>query len=47
MKRLGKYELVERLGATVLGLGFVIELAFLHGRDKIEGQDVVSLLAYD
>ena len=39
--------LVERLGATVLGLGFVIELAFLHGRDKIEGQDVVSLLAYD
>src|SRR5439155_1047401 len=27
--------LVERLGATVLGLGFVIELAFLHGRDKL------------
>ena len=39
--------LVERLGATVLGLGFVIELAFLHGRDQIRGQDVVSLLTYD
>jgi len=39
--------LAERLGATVLGLGFVIELAFLHGRDKLEGQDMVSLLTYD
>ena len=39
--------LVERLGANVLGLGFVIELAFLHGRDKIKGQDLVSLLTYD
>jgi adenine phosphoribosyltransferase len=39
--------LVERLGATVIGLGFVIELAFLHGRDKIQGHDLVSLLAYD
>jgi adenine phosphoribosyltransferase len=39
--------LVERLGATVLGLGFVIELAFLHGRDKLEGHDAVSLLVYD
>jgi len=39
--------LVERLGATVLGLGFVIELAFLHGRDKLEGHDSVSLLVYD
>jgi adenine phosphoribosyltransferase len=39
--------LVERLGATVLGLGFVIELAFLHGRDKLEGNDLVSLLVYE
>ena len=40
-------QLAERLGATVLGLGFVIELAFLHGRDKLEGRDFVSLLTYD
>jgi adenine phosphoribosyltransferase len=39
--------LVERLGANVLGLGFVVELGFLHGRDKLEGQDLVSLLVYD
>ncbi|MBV8297421.1 MAG: adenine phosphoribosyltransferase [Acidimicrobiia bacterium] len=39
--------LAERLGATVLGLGFVIELAFLHGRNKLKGQDMVSLLTYD
>ena len=39
--------LVERLGATVLGLGFVIELSFLHGRDKLEGRDLVSLMVYD
>ena len=39
--------LVERLGASVLGLGFVIELAFLHGRDKLGDQDLVSLLVYE
>ena len=39
--------LVERLGATVLGLGFVIELAFLHGRDRLEGRDMISLMAYE
>ena len=39
--------LFERLGATVQGLGFVIELAFLYGRDKIAGHDAVSLLVYD
>ena len=40
-------DLVERLGANVLGLGFVIELAFLHGRDKLEDRDLVSLLVYE
>ena len=39
--------LVERLGGTVVGLGFVIELAFLGGRSKLEGRDVVSLLKYE
>jgi adenine phosphoribosyltransferase len=38
--------LVEGLGATVVGLGFVLELAFLSGRDKLDGYDVVSLVAY-
>ena len=39
--------LVERLGGSVIGLGFVIELAFLHGRDKLPNQDLVSLMVYD
>ena len=38
--------LVEKLGATVVGLGFVIELAFLHGRDKLEGYEAMSLITY-
>jgi adenine phosphoribosyltransferase len=38
--------LVERLGATVTGLGFVIELTFLSGRSKLEGRDIMSLLTY-
>ena len=39
--------LVERLGGTVAGLVFVVELTFLAGREKLEGYDVVSLVTYD
>lgn len=38
--------LVEKTGATVLKIAFVIELAFLKGREKLEGYDVISLLTY-
>ncbi len=38
--------LVERLGGKVAGLGFVIELEFLHGRDKLPERDVFSLVTY-
>ncbi len=38
--------LVERLGGTVIGVAFVIELGFLHGRDMLEGYDVLSLIHY-
>jgi adenine phosphoribosyltransferase len=38
--------LVERLGGTVVGLGFVLELAFLGGRAQLAGRDVVSLVTY-
>lgn len=40
-------QLVEKLGGQVAGLGFVIELDFLHGRDKLSSYDVFSLLQYD
>ncbi len=38
--------LVERLGGTVVGLGVVIELAFLDGRAAIGEHELVSLLTY-
>src|ERR1700751_92847 len=40
-------KLAESLGAEIVGLGFVVELEFLKGRDKLKGYDVVSLLRYD
>jgi adenine phosphoribosyltransferase len=39
--------LVEKLGGQVVGVAFVIELNFLHGREKLEDYDVFSLLQYD
>ena len=41
-----KTELVEQLGGTVAGALFVIELGFLHGRDKLDGYDVEALITY-
>ena len=39
--------LVEELGGTVVGLGFMVELTFLPGREKLSGYDIFSLLQYD
>ena len=39
-------ELVERIGGKVVGLAFLIELGFLHGRDRLEGYDLFTLLEY-
>ena len=39
--------MVCKAGGTVAGLGFVVELTFLHGRGKLAGHDVFSLLQYD
>ena len=38
--------LVESLGGTVSGLGFLIELEFLKGRDKLQRYDLHSVLKY-
>jgi adenine phosphoribosyltransferase len=40
-------DLAERAGAEVVGCAFVIELAFLDGRDQLEGYDVRSLIRYE
>jgi adenine phosphoribosyltransferase len=37
-------KLVEKLGGKVVGVTFVIELAFLPGRKKLNGYDVHSLV---
>jgi adenine phosphoribosyltransferase len=42
-----KIDLVEQLGAEVVGLAFVVELAFLGGRDRLYPYDVHSLIQYD
>jgi adenine phosphoribosyltransferase len=39
-------ELIERVGAKVVAVGFVVELAFLEGRKKLEGRNVLSLVTY-
>jgi adenine phosphoribosyltransferase len=39
--------LVDRLGGRVVGVAFLIELAFLGGRARLQGHDVESLIVYD
>ena len=39
--------LVEQAGGVVAGCAFVIELAFLRGRERLKGHDVHSLIVYD
>jgi adenine phosphoribosyltransferase len=39
--------LVEQLGGQVVGLGFLLELTFLNGRERLPERDVFSLLQYN
>ncbi|MEO1770448.1 adenine phosphoribosyltransferase [Candidatus Enterococcus ferrettii] len=39
-------DLVEKLGGIVVGCAFLIELEELHGRDKIEKYDILTLMNY-
>jgi len=38
--------LVEKLGGNICGYGFVIELDFLKGREKLKNYDITSLIHY-
>src|SRR5271169_1750341 len=40
-------KLAASLGGEIIGLGFVVELDFLQGREKLKPYDVFSLLHYD
>ncbi|WP_026569844.1 MULTISPECIES: adenine phosphoribosyltransferase [Sediminibacillus] len=39
-------KLVEELGGIVAGCAFLIELTYLHGRQKLDGYDVLTLMQY-
>jgi adenine phosphoribosyltransferase len=39
--------LIRQLGGDVVGVAFLIELAFLRGRDKLKEESLHSLIVYD
>ncbi len=39
-------KLVQMLGGVVEGVAFLIELTFLHGRDKLKGYDIFTQIQY-
>jgi adenine phosphoribosyltransferase len=39
--------LVEGLGGSVIGLGFLLELGFLRGRERLTDYELVSLITYE
>lgn len=39
-------KLVERLGGEIVQVNFLMELSFLHGREKLKAYEVKSLLSY-
>ena len=38
--------LIQKLGGNIVELGFLIELKFLNGRDKLSGLPIRSIVAY-
>lgn len=42
----GTIELVQRLQGEIVGLSFLVELDFLKGRERLEGQAISSVIRY-
>ena len=40
------WRLLERLGAKLEAFAFLVELAALHGRDRLAGHEIVTFLSY-
>jgi len=38
--------LVEKLGGEIVGITFLVELCFLHGRDKLTSYDIKTVISY-
>jgi adenine phosphoribosyltransferase len=43
---MGSAELIEKCGAQVAGMAFVVELEFLKGRNLLKGHNVEALVGY-
>jgi adenine phosphoribosyltransferase len=41
-----KVDLVERSGGVVVGIAFLVELAFLGGRERLGGKDIHSVVRF-
>ena len=39
-------KLVQKVGAEIVEIGFLIELSFLNGREKLNGQPIHSVITY-
>ena len=39
-------QMVEKLGGKIVGISFLIELAFLHGRNKLQPYPIHSVISY-
>jgi adenine phosphoribosyltransferase len=39
-------KLVEKLGGIIAGYGFLVELDFLHGREKLKDSEILSLVHF-
>lgn len=39
-------KLVEKLGGTIIGFGFMVELKFLNGKEKLKKYDLKTLISY-
>ncbi|MGA9406458.1 MAG: adenine phosphoribosyltransferase [Bacteroidota bacterium] len=40
-------KLVEQLGGKIIGLSFLVELTFLHPRERLSQYDIFSLVSYE
>jgi adenine phosphoribosyltransferase len=38
--------LIEQLGGKVVAIAFLIDLTFLHGREKLQGYDIFSVMQF-
>jgi adenine phosphoribosyltransferase len=39
-------DMVEKMGGVIVGLSFLVELEFLHGREKLPNYNISSVLKY-